>query len=112
VKPPGNVQITYIYYDGQEPRYEGDEYAVIKNIGGRGVNLNGWRLNAGDTGQDYYFPSYTMQPGQECRVYTDEYHSEWCGFNFDSGKALWSNSGDCGYLYNDVGNLVSTYCYP
>jgi len=53
-----------------------------------------------------------MQPGQECRVYTNEVHPQPCGFSFGSTSALWSNSGDCGFLYNDGGSLVSTYCYP
>ena len=109
VLAPGNIQIVYIFYDGLEWMYEGDEYAKIRNVGGRSLSLSGWRLNAGDVGQNYYFPAYTMQPGQECRVYTDEYHPESCGFNFGSPEALWNNSGDCGYLYNGGGSLVSTY---
>jgi hypothetical protein len=105
------VQITEIYYDGVVPYVESDEYAVIRNESNAPVNLLGWRLNAGAQGQDFHFPDYTMQVGQECRVYTDEYHPEWCGFNFSSGVALWANSGDCGYLYDETGKEVSEYCY-
>ncbi|NLE99848.1 MAG: MBL fold metallo-hydrolase [Anaerolineales bacterium] len=105
------VQIIFIFYDGLEPYVEGDEYAVIKNTGGVPVNLDGWRLNAGAPGQDFYFPAFIMQPGQECRVYTNEYHPEYCGFNFESPSALWSNSGDCGYLYDATGQEVSMRCY-
>ena len=110
--PSGNVQIIDIYYDGAEPTHEGDECAVIQNVGDSPVDIGGWRLNAGDVGQDFYFPAFTMQPNQVCRVYTDEYHPEWCGFNFGSDSALWANAGDCGYLYNSSGVLVSRYCYP
>lgn len=112
VSSPGNPQIVFIFYDGAQPYYEGDEFAQIKNIGGRAINIGNWRLNAGDPGQNYYFPDFVMQPNQECRVYTNEYHPEWCGFNYGSIGALWNNSGDCGYLYNAGGGLVSTYCYP
>lgn len=108
---PANVQITQIFFDGLEPYAEGDEYAVIVNLGGAPVNLSGWRLNAGAPGQDFFFPDFVMQPLQECRVYTDEYHPESCGFNFASSVALWTNSGDCGYLYSMLGELVSTFCY-
>jgi endonuclease YncB( thermonuclease family) len=108
---PGEVKITYVYYDGVVPRVESDEYAVIKNTGGTAVNLGGWRLNAGDEGQDFWFPSYELGPGQECRVYTNESHPESGGFSFGSGKALWNNKGDCGHLYNADGVEVSTYCY-
>ncbi|MCP4537738.1 MAG: hypothetical protein GY832_11375 [Chloroflexi bacterium] len=108
---PGDVRINYIYYDGQVARVESDEYAVIRNVGGSPVNLAGWRLNAGNPGQDFGFPGFELQPGQECRVYTNENHPESCGFSFGSGQALWNNSGDCGYLYDANGVEVSTYCY-
>lgn len=109
--PDPIVNITYIFYDGVVPSVESDEYAEITNQGSVDVNLSGWRLNAGDPGQDFYFPSYTLVIGESCRVYTNEDHPEYCGFNFERGSAIWSNSGDCGYLYDDVGSLVSTYCY-
>jgi micrococcal nuclease len=108
---PGDVKITYIYYDGQVKQVESDEYAVVKNLGGSPVNLSGWRLNAGDPGQDFGFPDFVLQPGQECRVYTNEHHPESCGFSFGSGKAIWNNKGDCGHLYDSTGAEVSTYCY-
>lgn len=90
---------------------ESDDYVTIKNLGATSFNLNGWRLNAGGLGQDFYFPDFTMIPGQECRVYTNEIHPESCGFSFGSNIALWSNSGDCGYLYDEEGTLITGYCY-
>jgi LysM repeat protein len=108
---PANVQITSVSFDGAVAQVESDEYAVITNRGGTAVNLAGWRLNAGDAGQDFVFPSFDLQPGQSCRVYTNEVHPEACGFSFGSGQALWNNGGDCGYLYDAAGNEVSRYCY-
>jgi hypothetical protein len=105
------VIISHIFYDGAVPRVESDEYAEIKNVGGTPVNLAGWRLNAGDPGQDFVFPGFILQPGQSCRVYTNEHHPETCGFSFGSGKAIWNNKGDCGYLYDATGALVSERCY-
>jgi hypothetical protein len=107
----GNLIIRTIYYDGQVPYVESDEYAEIKNIGSWAVNVSGWRLNAGDPGQNFYFPSFVFQPGQTCRVYTNEIHLDTCGFSFGSGSALWINSGDCGYLYGADGGLVHVLCY-
>jgi endonuclease YncB( thermonuclease family) len=108
---PGEVQITYILADGVVSRVESDEYAVVENIGGAEVSIGGFRLNAGDPGQDFVFPDYVLQPGQSCRVYTNEMHLETCGFSFGIGKAIWNNSGDCGFLYNQQGEKVSEYCY-
>jgi endonuclease YncB( thermonuclease family) len=108
---PANVVISAIFFDGTKGRQEPDEYAQITNQGGTTVNLTGWRLNADDPGQDFWFPSFDLQPGQSCRVYTNESHPETCGFSFSSGQALWANSGECGHLFNAQGVEVSTYCY-
>lgn len=35
---------------------------MITNNGGSAVNLAGWRLNADDAGQDFYFPAYDLAP--------------------------------------------------
>ncbi len=108
---PGQVQIVFIFYDGNVPRVESDEYAEIKNTGGSPVNLSGWHLNADDPGQDFWFPDFVLQPGQACRVYTNENHPESCGFSFGSSKALWANDGECGHLFNAGSVEVSTFCY-
>ena len=92
-------------------RVETDEYAHITNNGSASVNLKGGHLNAGDPGQDFWFPDFVIEPGQSCRVYTNEYHPESCGFSFGSGRAIWNNKGDCGYLYDATGAMVSEYCY-
>ncbi len=109
--PPQNVQITGIFFDGLVPQSESDEYAEVTNHGSGPVNLIDWRLNAGSPGQDFNFPNFVIDPGQTCRVYTNEIHPETCGFSFESGVALWLNSGDCGYLIKQAGDLVSSYCY-
>lgn len=107
----GAVKIVRIFYDGVVPTDESDEYAVIKNVGGSPINLAGWRLNADDEGQDFWFPDVVLQPGQECRVYTNEYHPESCGFTFGNGNPIWANGGECGHLYDNTGAEVSQYCY-
>jgi len=103
--------ISFIFYDGVVKRVESDEYAEIANQGGSSVNLGGWRLNAGAPGQDFVFPGIELQPGQVCRVYTNEGHPESCGLSFGNEQALWNNKGDCGYLYDAGGAEVSRYCY-
>lgn len=107
----GEVRIVRIYYDGQKGRAEPDEYAEIKNVGDAPVSIAGWRLNADDAGQDFWFPDVVLQPGQAVRVYTNEVHPESGGFTFGRGSAIWTNKGECGHLYDASGAEVSTYCY-
>lgn len=105
------VIIQDINYDGKVPMVESDEYAEITNLGSDPVDLDGWRLNAGFPGQDFIFPSYILNPGDTCRVYTDEHHPESCGFSFNNDQAIWNNKGDCGYLFNAIGEQVFMLCY-
>lgn len=105
----GNVDITTIFYDGtgsQEP----DEYVQIVNNDTRSIQLQNWTLRD-DGNHVYTFPSYVMQPGQTCRVYTNQNHPEYCGFNYGSGSAIWNNSGDCAYLRDAASNQIDQYCY-
>lgn len=109
--PAGPVAITLIFFNGALNPNEPDEYVVITNRGQSPVNLADWRLNSDDPGQEFRFPPYELQPGQSCRVYTNELHPEHCGFSFASRSALWRNAGECGRLLDPTGATASTYCY-
>ncbi len=111
--PSGTAKIVIqsVNYDGQVYRVESDEYAIIANTGTAAINIGGWRLNAGDNGQDFRFPAVELAPGQSVRVYTNEVHPETGGFSFGKGQAIWNNKGDCGYLFDNSGAVISQWCY-
>jgi predicted extracellular nuclease len=97
--PPGttgNIDITDIFYDGAGGA-EPDEYVEIRSDDTQPIQLSGWTLRD-VANHAFTFPSYVMQPGQVCRIYTNENHPEWCGFNYGSGSAIWNNGGDTAYL--------------
>lgn len=106
---PAKPIISYVFFDGAEARSEGDEYAVVKNAGGTALNMQGFLLNAGDRGQNFRFPSYTLKPGATVKIYTNRAIKG--SFSFGIRRAIWANDGDCGYLYNAAGKQVSEYCY-
>ena len=66
-----------------------------------------------DSGKpSFTFPSYVVQPGKSVRVYTNEINSEYGGFSFGSGTAVWNNSDpDTAVLYNAQGQEVSRKSY-
>jgi hypothetical protein len=105
----GNVVITTIFYDGagsQEP----DEYVEIRNEDTFPIQLSGWTLR--DIANHVYtFPSFLIQPGQVCRVYTNQTHPQWCSFSYGNGSAVWNNGGDCAYLRDSTATLIDDYCY-
>jgi endonuclease YncB( thermonuclease family) len=108
-----NVKITKIFYDGQVPRVESDEYVEITNRGNEPQDLAGWVLMDISEGYpSFSFPTYILTPGVSIRVYTNEVHNEWGGFSFGSGKAIWNNSDpDTAILYDAQGNEVSRKSY-
>jgi competence protein ComEC len=105
----GNVQIIDIFYDGAGST-EPDEHVDIRNDDSKSIQLQSWTLRD-EADHVYTFPSFVIQPGQVCRVYTNESHPEWCSFNYGSGSAIWNNTGDCAYLRDGGGNQVDQYCY-
>ncbi|MBR8834521.1 MAG: lamin tail domain-containing protein [Stigonema ocellatum SAG 48.90 = DSM 106950] len=107
------VAISNILYDGAVKRTESDEYVEITNQRSANVDISGWRLNSGDTGQNFYFPKGTVLPPKKSfRVYTDEVHPETGGFSFGINRAIWNNKGGVGRLYDPKGQLVATFSYP
>lgn len=108
-QPSGDVNIIDIFYDGAGSS-EPDEYVQIRNDDSAPIQLQNWTLRD-EANHEFIFPSFTIQPGQTCRVYTNENHPEWCGFNYGSGSAIWNNGGDCAYLRDSNDVLVDEYCY-
>jgi hypothetical protein len=90
---------------------EPDEFVEIRNEETTPINMRGWSLSD-RSNNDFLFPDFTMNPGSVCRVYTNQDHPEWCGFNIKAEAAIWDNSGDCAALRDGENRLVDEYCYP
>jgi endonuclease YncB( thermonuclease family) len=106
------IIISHIFYDGIVPRSESDEFIEISNIGQEDISLQGWKINAGTSKQNFTFSNkYILKAGECCRVYTNEIHPESGGFSFQNKRAIWKNSGDTGYLINNKNKLISSWEY-
>ena len=107
--PCGDVRITAVHYAGsgtQEP----DEYVEIKNIDNLPILLQDWTLRD-KANHVFTFPSYLLEPGKSCRIYTNEHRPDWCGFSFRSASPIWNNDGDTLYLWDSEGGFVLEYSY-
>ncbi|MCY4366727.1 MAG: lamin tail domain-containing protein [Chloroflexi bacterium] len=118
-QPPGTAQgdviIECIFFDGEVPRSEADEYVQLTNQGSVAADLRGWTLvDLDDRGQMFTFgESYSIAPGGSVRIYTNQVHPEWGGFSFDYGRSIWNNSNpDTAGLFDPSGNQVSRKSYP
>jgi competence protein ComEC len=105
----GNVKITSIFYDGSGTA-EPDEYVEIRNEESQPVQLQGWSLSD-ESNHLFTFPAYVIQPTQVCRIYTNQDHPEWCGFNYAKGEAIWNNTGDTATLRDGQGNIIYQFQY-
>jgi len=110
-EPPDiRIDILNVYANGAGTD-EPDEYVEFKNIGSDPIQLENWTLRDIQN-HIFTFPTFTMIPGQVCRVYTNQIHPEYCGFSYGSGSAIWNNTGDCAYIRDAGYNLKGQYCYP
>ena len=105
----GNVQVSKISQFGTGSA-QPDEYVEIKNLETFQIQLQGWTLQDASV-HTFTFPPYLIQPGQTCRVYTNQIHPDTCGFSYGSGAAIWNNDHDCAYLKDSAGKDIHSKCY-
>lgn len=113
VEEAGDIQIVSIFYDGEVPSWEADEYVEITNTGTEAQDLEGWVLRDISEGYPWFtFPPYLLAPGASIRVYTNEDHPEYGGFSFGHGNPVWNNDEpDTAALFDAEGQEVSRRSY-
>jgi len=112
-RPRFPIRIDTIFFDGNVPRTETDEYVQISNVSGEAVALAGWTVVSVEARSEttFTFPTgFSMAVGQTCRIYTNESHPEHCGLNWASSQAIWRNDGDVGELRSG-GTVIDRFCY-
>ena len=102
------ITIKDVNFDGSRLEGENDEYIEIFNNGPLIVDLTGWKINAGNEGQDMVFPQETLiYPKQSLRIYTDKEQA----LSFNSPQSVWNNKGDKAFLFDQNNELISSWCY-
>ncbi len=107
--PIGAVVVVKVESRGtiwQEP----EEYVEIFNSGVEAVQLAGWSVSDIQN-HIFVFPNFVLKPGEYCRVTTNEYRPQNCGFSYYRPSPIWDNTGDCAYLKDANGRLVDEFCY-
>ena len=109
VPTSGDVRVVFINPKG-EGWQDPEEFAEIRNLSNFAVQLSGWSLSD-EKGHKFTFPNLVLISGGYCRIYTNQYVPETCGLSFYSLSAIWDDAGDCAYLRDPYGNIVSQLCY-
>jgi hypothetical protein len=110
----GGVQITAIYFhqDSNQLVYGLlDEWIVLQSD--RVQAINGWKLNAGDAGQDYALPD-TLH--RRLTIYTHTGRGAATDttllLGLSGGKWIWNNSDpDTAWVLDDKGMVVDSLSY-
>jgi hypothetical protein len=106
---PPDIRIVYIDYNPPGDDVQG-EYVRIDNVDGAFADMTGWMLS--DIANHVFtFPSFTLAPGATVRVWTKAGTDTTTDLYWGRGSAVWNNTGDCAYLRDGDGGLVSEYCY-
>ena len=109
ISAAGDVVVVKVAFRGT-PWQEPEEFVEIYNSGVSPVQLDGWSVRD-IKNHVFVFPRFVLGPGQYCRVYTNLYSTQHCGFSFFNPAPIWENDGDCAYLKDNTGKLVNQFCY-
>ena len=107
--------IECLFFDGVIVNTEADEYVQLLNNTGAAVDLQGWTVRDVSDGEpEFTFAaSFTLEPGQRARIYTNQVNQEWGGFSFAADGPIWNNAKpDVAGLFNPAGHLISAKTYP
>jgi hypothetical protein len=107
---PGGVAIAHIEYDPPGRDVDG-EYVLIVNTSNLPMLLTGWSLSDGEERHTFTFPSFTLSPGGEVKVWTGTGVNDETNLYWGSRTAIWNNDGDTGTLKDAAGMTISVFAY-
>jgi micrococcal nuclease len=110
------VKIVNVNADapGNDNENKNGEWIEIKNFCGQAVSMSGWLLKDNSAGNKYQFGNFSLESAKSVIIYSG------CGiptqdklyWQCPEGKyAVWNNTGDHAFLYDDGGNLITEYKY-
>lgn len=103
-----HLRVTAIRFRGSV-QGEADEYVEIRNLGGAGQLMDGWRLRAASSGAEFRFRAgWTLAADGRCRIYTNQTHYDSCpGLGFGASYGLWDDTADAAVLSVDFPSLTA-----
>lgn len=99
---------------GNDNQNKNGEWVEIGNTCSYSVSMSGWLLKDSSASNNYQFHEFTMSAGGKVNLYSG------CGKDSveqlywqcpEKKYAVWNNSGDHAFLYNDKGEMITDYEY-
>ncbi len=104
------LTISHIEYNPEGSDVEG-EYVLLSNGGESAIELTGWTLRDDDAKHTFTFPTFTLAPGAEVKIWTKEGKNTKANLYWGSKSAIWNNTGDTAVLSDAEGNEVARLSY-
>lgn len=99
---------------GNDNQNKNGEWIEIKNTCSELASLDKWLLKDSSASNKYQFSNVKLEGGKGINIYSGcgEDSSDKLYWQCPEGKyAIWNNTGDHAFLYNEKGELVSDYQY-
>lgn len=108
--PPADIRIMFIEYNPPGPDEDG-EFVRIVNLGGTTQTMTNWTLR--DIANHVFtFPGFSLPAGGAVQVWTGIGTNNSSNLYWESGAAIWNNTGDTATLRNNSGQVISVCSYP
>ncbi len=104
------VSISFIEFNPAGRDVDG-EYVLVRNDGLTTAELTGWTLRDGGARHSFVFPSFTLAPGAEVRIWTRFGANDGANLYWGNRGAIWNNEGDSATLSDAAGVVVGRYSY-
>ena len=96
--------------DGNDNQNLNDEYVCLQNHDAVTADMADWRVQDA-VGATYTFPEFSLSPATHVRIHTGSGANTATDLYWGRGSAVWNNTGDTVFLYDDAGSLVDEYNY-
>lgn len=88
-----------------------EEYVTVENVGKTTAELGNWQIED-DAGHTFTFPDeFTLRPSDAVTIRSGTGEDSDSELYWGSERAIWDNTGDTVFLYDDTGSLVLKQAY-
>ncbi|NCC37636.1 MAG: lamin tail domain-containing protein, partial [Chloroflexia bacterium] len=87
------------------------EYVLLRNTAKVPMLLAGWKLSDGGDKHTSTFPSFTLNPGGEVKIWTKSGKNNAGNLYWNSRTPIWNNTGDTATLRDGQGSVIARYTY-
>ena len=109
----GDIAVQNVHADasGSDTDNLNDEYVVFENTGSGSLDLSGYTVED-EAAHTYAFPSgFTLDAGTTVTLHSGSGTDSSSDLYWGSGSAIWNNSGDTVYVFDETGSQVEAYGY-